>query len=180
MKKTDISKNKNKIIINEIKFGKIFIYPTDTIYGIGCDATNKRAVKKIKKIKKRDKNKPLSIIAPSKKWIKENFITDYNISKYLPGPYTLILKKKNPNFLNHISKTDSIGIRIPNNNFTKVIQKSNLPFVTTSVNLAGETPIKNTNEIPEKIKYKINYIIDRGPLTGRPSTLIIDGKKVER
>ena len=56
-------------IIDFIRKGKIFIYPTDTIYGLGCDALNEKSVEKIKEIKKRDKDKPLSVIAPSKKWI---------------------------------------------------------------------------------------------------------------
>ena len=123
-----------KTTIQQIKQGKIFIYPTDTIYGIGCDATNITSTNKIKFLKQRDKNKPLSIIAPSITWIKQNCIIPKNLklSKYLPGPYTLILKKKNPKFLNNISITNSLGIRIPNNTFTKIIQKSKLPFINIS------------------------------------------------
>jgi len=169
-------------LTKKILQGKIFIYPTDTIYGIGCNALDKKAVEKIKQIKSRDKNKPLSIIAPSIKWIKENCIIDknLNINNYLPGPYTLVLKKKNPEFLSHISNTDSIGIRIPDCDFTKKIQKSKVPFITTSVNLSGQPFITKISEIPESIKNQVDEIIDQGELSGKPSTLIINGKEVRR
>jgi len=183
MEKTiSLSKINKKQIIKQIIQGKIFIYPTDTIYGIGCNVLNKKAVNKIKSIKKRDKNKPLSIIAPSLTWIKQNCIIPKNLklSKYLPGPYTLILKKKNPRFLNHVSKTDSLGIRIPKNSFTKIIQKSKVPFITTSVNLSNENPITNTNEITDKIKKQTDIIIKSKPLTGKPSTIILNGKMIKR
>ncbi len=169
-----------KQIIENIKKNKIFIYPTDTIYGIGCNAEDEDAVEKIKKIKQRDKDKPLSIIAPNVRWIKDNLIIDLDLSKYLPGPYTIILKKKNPDFLKWVSNTDYLGIRIPDNEFTKIINKSNLPFVTTSVNLSGEQNIKKINEIKQEIMKKVNYVIDSGSLAGRASTLIINGKEVKR
>ncbi|MBT4136204.1 threonylcarbamoyl-AMP synthase [archaeon] len=177
-----ISKIPTKTLIQKIQQGKIFIYPTDTIYGLGCDAENKKAVSKIKSIKSRDKDKPISIIAPSIKWIKENcqIPSTMKLNKYLPGPYTLILKKQNPKFLTHISKTETIGIRIPKNPLTKQIQKSEKPFITTSVNLAGQPPIININEIPKKIEKQVDIIINQGPLTGKPSTLIIEGKEVRR
>jgi len=172
-------------LTNKIKQGKIFIYPTDTIYGIGCDATNKQAVEKIKKIKSRDKDKPLSIIAPSIKWIKENCIIDNKttLTKYFPGPYTLILKKKNPDFLKWVSNTDSLGIRIPYSEYTRQIQQSNTPFITTSINLSGEKPATSISEINKKIINKVDEIInaeDETKLSGKPSTLIIDGKEVKR
>ena len=171
-----------KQIIQNIKQGKIFIYPTDTIYGIGCEATNIKSANKIKQIKKRDKDKPLSIIVPSITWIKQNCIIpkELTISKYLPGPYTLILKKKNPNYLNHISSTDSLGIRIPKNPFTKIIQKSKLPFITTSVNISTQPPLTNPKNLNLQIKNKVDIIIDKGTLSGKPSTLIINGKEIKR
>lgn len=167
-------------IISKILEGKIFIYPTDTIYGIGCNAENIQSVNKIKQIKQRDSNKPLSVIAPSIEWIKENLIVDTDLDKYLPGPYTIILKKKNLNFLNHVSNIDSLGIRIPDNDFTKLIQQSEVPFITTSVNLSGEHFITKISDIPEIIKNQVDVIIDVGELNGKPSTLIINGKEVER
>ena len=167
-------------MIYQIKSGEIFIYPTDTIYGIGCDATNIEAVEKIKKIKGRDRDKPLSVIAPSLGWIKENLIVDVRLEKYLPGPYTLILKKKDKNFLNHISSGDSLGVRIPDTELTKEIQASGVPFVTTSVNLSGEPFMTSLNDLNSEIKNKVDEVIDAGELSGRPSTLIIDGKELKR
>jgi len=169
-------------IIKEIKKGSIFIYPTDTIYGLGCNALNKKAVARIKKLKGRDSKKPLSIIAPSKKWISENCIVDKRLlAKYLPGKYTLIVKKKNKNFLKHVSATETIGVRIPKHGFVELIQNAGVPFITTSVNLSGEKPATNVDKIDKKILNKVDVIIDDGILNGRPSTIILpDGKKLKR
>ena len=169
-------------IIKEVIKGKIFIYPTDTIYGIGCNAEDKEAVNKLKEIKQRDKDKPLSVIAPSKEWVLENCIEDAEglIDKYLPGPYTLLLKKKDPKYLLECSSTELLGVRIPDNEFTKTIQKSRVPFVTTSVNISGEKPITQVSEVTEETREKVDHLIDEGPLTGRPSTLVINGKEISR
>ena len=170
----------HKDLIKNILKGSIFIYPTDTIYGIGCNALNEKAVEKIRKIKRRDNKKPLSIIAPSLKWIKDNCIIDVKLEKYLPGPYTLILKKKNPDFLSHISNTNSLGVRIPDFEFTKQIQKSKVPFITTSVNVSGEKPITKISDIQKQIKDMVDFVIDIGELNGNPSALIINGKEIKR
>ncbi|MBD3252976.1 threonylcarbamoyl-AMP synthase [Candidatus Pacearchaeota archaeon] len=166
-------------LIEKIRQGKIFIYPTDTIYGIGCNALNKKSIEKIKVIKKRE-NKPLSVIAPSIEWIKKNLIIDIDLKKYLPGPYTLLLKKKDRDFLKHVSDNELLGVRIPDCDFTELIQKSEVPFITTSVNLSGEPPVKKISEIPLEIKNKIDVIVDVGPLTGKPSTLVINGREIKR
>lgn len=168
-------------IQEQIKQGEIFIYPTDTLYGLGCDATNIEAVNKIKEIKSRDKDKPMSIIAPNKEWIQEHCIVDVDLDKYLPGPYTLLLKKKDPSFLSHVSDNDSLGIRIPAHNLTKQIQESGIPFITTSVNLSGEPFALDLNDISEDIKKQVDEIIEsKEKLSGIPSTLIINGKEVRR
>jgi L-threonylcarbamoyladenylate synthase len=167
----------------EILAGKIFIYPTDTIYGLGCNAENKEAVEKIKQIKGRDKDKPLSIIAPSIKWIKDNLVVDLRLEDHLPGPYTIILKKKNPTFLSHVSSNDAIGVRIPNHELTKEIQKALVPFITTSVNLSGEPPLIKLEDLNQEIASVVDYIIEaenEAELSGKPSTLIINGKALER
>ncbi|MBI2629894.1 threonylcarbamoyl-AMP synthase [Candidatus Pacearchaeota archaeon] len=174
----ELSKQELKQAVIE---GKIFIYPTDTIYGIGCNALDEKAVNKIREIKHRD-IKPFSVIAPSFDWINENLIvdTDLDLRKYLPGKYTLILKKKNPSFLSNVSSLETLGVRIPDNDFTKKIQKINLPFITTSVNFSGQPPANKISEISSEILNQVDYIIDAGELSGKPSSLVIDGKVLER
>jgi L-threonylcarbamoyladenylate synthase len=170
---------------NEINSGanflnKIFIYPTDTIYGIGCDAEDKKLVDIIREIKKRDST-PFSVIAPSIEWILENCETSLEeINNYLPGPYTLLLKKKNKYFLNHVSDTEFLGVRIPKHPFIELLQKTGKPIITTSVNLSGEKPANKVGEISEEILSKVDMIFDFGELSGKPSKLVKEGKIVER
>jgi L-threonylcarbamoyladenylate synthase len=156
---------KKEFFIGEMKKGKIFVYPTDTIYGIGCDAENKESVNRIREIKNREK-KPFSVVVPNKEWILNNCIVDNNVEKWLdklPGKYTLILNLK---------ERGTIGVRIPNNWFSKIVEKFGKPFVTTSVNLFGEQPIKELKDLKEEIKEKIDYFIDIGIIDGRASKIV--------
>ncbi len=164
----------------DILNGKIFIYPTDTIYGIGCNAENKSSVEKIKNIKARDKDKPLSIIAPNFSWIEKNCVVDVELGKYLPGPYTLILAKKNKDFLNHVSPTEFIGVRIPACDFSKKVERAGVPFITTSVNVSGEPFARTIGEIPKEILEQVDIIIEGGKLKGHPSAIIKEGKEIKR
>lgn len=169
-----------KQLIEKILSGKIFIYPTDTLYGLGCNAMNLASVARIREIKGRDA-KPLSVIAPNFDWIYDNFIVSFDIKKYLPGPYTLLLKKKEPEFMNHISSNDRIGIRIPNHPFCLKIQKASVPFVTTSVNLSGQPSAINIENMPQEIVSKVDEIIEnKDIMLCKPSTLILDDQEVKR
>lgn len=174
--------NKEDFFLKEILNGKIFIYPTDTIYGIGCNALNEKSVEKIREIKQRE-SKPFSIIAPSKKWIKDNCIVNKNAEnwiKKLPGPYTLILKIKNKMAISkNITNTENLGVRIPSNWFAKLVAKSKTPFITTSVNVSGQPHIKSTEEISEKIRKNVDYIINDGALNNPPSTIVDLTKEIE-
>ena len=166
-----------------MKKGKIFIYPTDTIYGIGCDAVNKFSVLKIREIKRREE-KPFSVIAPSKEWIRKNCFVNSVVDKWiskLPGPYTLILELKNceavSNKLNN--GIDSLGIRIPSHWFSEIISEFNKPFVTTSVNLTGEPYMKKFDELEDEIKKGVDYVIYEGILDNKASKIVmfIDGRE---
>ena len=165
--------------VEEIEKGKIFIYPTDTILGIGCDASNNDSIKKLKEIKKRDPKKPNSIIVPNFGWIEENCLLSTEnfefIREKLPGPYTFIIFLKNENIIsnevNPMSKT--VGIRIPNNWFNEVVRKTKKPFVTTSVNISGENIAEKLAEIDDSIRNQVDYIIcEEGWKSSKPSTII--------
>lgn len=157
--------------------GAVFIYPTDTIYGIGCDARNDSAVKRIREIKLREE-KPFSVIAPSKEWIKENCVVGSELD-YLPGPYTLILKLKNKDCVSKfVSSLDTLGVRIPDHWISGFVSELGIPIVTTSVNKSGEKFMTCLEDLDKDLD--VDFVIDDGKLDGKPSKLIIDGKIIER
>ena len=159
-------------IIKRINLGEVFIYPTDTIYGLGCDATNEGSVKSIRVIKQRF-DKPFSVIAPNKLWILRNFEANKSYIDKLPGPFTYILKpRRNDLVAPSVANGDTIGIRIPNHAIIPIIQKARRPFVTTSVNLAGEAPYTDIKKIPRAIIDSVDIVIDAGKLTNKPSTVL--------
>ncbi|MCX6769051.1 MAG: L-threonylcarbamoyladenylate synthase, partial [Candidatus Micrarchaeota archaeon] len=104
--------------------GGIVIYPTDTLYGIGCDATNPLAVEKIRKLKKRDGEKPFSIIVSDFEMLKEHCkisnAQSHALQALLPGPYTFILPLKKPL---PVSNSKSIGVRVPGHIFMRAVSK---------------------------------------------------------
>jgi L-threonylcarbamoyladenylate synthase len=167
--------------IREIK-DKLFIYPTDTIYGIGCDATNDELVKKIRKIK--NTNQPFSIIPPSVDWIFQNCDPDPRLKEWmkkLPGPYTFILPLKNKDAISPavILGIDSIGIRIPKHWFTKVVHMLEIPIITTSANKTGDNFMTSLDDLNPDIMHQVDFIIDEGIKKSRPSTIIHFKKDIE-
>ncbi|PLW80304.1 threonylcarbamoyl-AMP synthase [Candidatus Woesearchaeota archaeon] len=166
----------------DLEDGELFIYPTDTIYGIGCDATNEIAVYNLRNIKKIP-TRPVSIIAPSKEWIKEHFEVNDKASEWidkLPGPYTLVLKCKNGCMPSNISDTGSIGVRIPDHWISSFVSEFGKPIVTTSANITGKSFMTNIDDLDTSIKKKTLFFIDEGDIQGKPSDIIfLDKNKVE-
>lgn len=168
-----------------IRDGKIIIYPTDTLYGIGCNADNVLSVQKIIKAKGRGKDKPMSIIAPSKEWIAENTSTlSINlkfVNSLFPGPYTVIMKAKaNVKIPYVVSKEGKIGIRIPKNEFCDFIRSQGFPFITTSVNVSDTEPVNKIKEVSSSITGIADYVIDAGEIHGYSSRIYdISGKNLE-
>lgn len=169
----------------KVEEGGIFIHPTDTIYGLGCDATNSEAVQKLRLAKERY-TKPFSVIAPSKEWILENCVITDEADRWislLPGPYTLILKLKNKDCVapEVAPGSDSLGVRIPNHWFTGFAQeKLRVPIVTTSANIVGQEFMVSLDTLDSKIKSKVDFIIYEGEKSARPSKIVHleDGEKV--
>ena len=172
----DEFKDEKDKLIESISDGAVFIYPTDTIYGIGCDAANSDSVKKIRKLKSRTKN-PFSVIAPSLDWIKENCIVTKEGEdwlKKLPGPYTLIFKLKNKKCVTKSVNPglDTLGVRIPNHWISKIISESEVPFVTTSVNKGGEDYMTSLEDIDRSISNEVDFLIYEGKKEGNPSKIV--------
>lgn len=181
--KREFEINKSNIY-RKIKKGAVFIHPTDTIYGIGCDATNPEAVKKIRLIKSRYKN-PFLVIAPSQEWVKENCVITKEAEKYMkkwPGPITLILKLKKKDCIAKETNfgLDTLGIRIIDNWFGDVAKELDVPIITTSANKTGEDFMTSIETLNPEIKSKLDFILYEGEKKGHPSTLIdLTQEKVE-
>ena len=164
-------------IVENVRNGAIFIYPTDTIYGIGCNALNKKSIQKIRDIKQRQTN-PFSIWAPSLRWVKENFIMTSKAKKWLeelPGPYTLILQLQQSKLLPENVNPDTndfVGVRIPDHWFGKIVEMLDVPIITTSVNKVGETFMTSLEDLEPDIQKEVEFIIYEGDKNGRPSKIV--------
>ena len=165
-----------KIAIDKIIAGEIIIYPTDTLYGFGADATNSDAISQINQIKGR--KSPLSIIINDldeiyeyAKISKKIFI---KINDLLPGPYTILLESKNNPKISPYIQSDSklIGIRVINNKFCNtIIKETKYPIVTTSVNIHGDPPMTNIDHITRKFNH-ITTFYTKKELISKGSTII--------
>ncbi|MBN2042753.1 MAG: threonylcarbamoyl-AMP synthase [Candidatus Aenigmarchaeota archaeon] len=167
---------KSREITEAIVKGSVFVYPTDTLYGIGCNAENAEAVKRVCEAKQRPPDKPFSVIVPSKDWIRENTVISKEnmefVNNLLPGPYTIILKaKKAIPFVT--SKEKTMGLRIPRNEFCDLIREQGILFVTTSVNLSEDEPVTSVKDIPAQMKERVDFAIDAGEL-GRYGSRVFD------
>ncbi|MBT6995166.1 threonylcarbamoyl-AMP synthase [Candidatus Woesearchaeota archaeon] len=163
-----------KYLVERIKAGDIFIYPTDTVYDLGCNALKSGSVSEIKDIMGRDRDKPLSVIAPSKKWIYDHFeISKKSYVQTLPGPFTFIFNMKKRAVARNVNPTlDTLGVRIPYHAFSRLVQRAGVPFITTSVNFSGKSPVREVSKISRNILKKVDFVIDDGFLHNQPSTII--------
>ena len=165
-----------KVAIDKIIAGEVIIYPTDTLYGFGADATNSNAISQINQIKGR--NSPLSIIINDLEQIYEYAKIRKGvfsrINELLPGPYTILLESKNnPKISPHI-QCDSklIGIRVIDNKFCNtIIKETKHPIVTTSVNIHGNPPMTDIKQIAKKFNH-IAIFYSKEELISEGSTII--------
>ncbi|MBU5688731.1 MAG: threonylcarbamoyl-AMP synthase [Candidatus Aenigmarchaeota archaeon] len=166
--------------IRTLRSGGVIIYPTETVYGLGADATNHSAINKIFEIKRRDKFKPLLIafssIEMAKKYVWWNKYADILAKKYLPGPLSLVLSIKDDSIDENVYQGGiKVGIRIPKNDFAlKLISNFNKPITSTSANISGEKPPVKIDDISDEIKNKVDLIIDKGECEVKMPSTIVD------
>lgn len=149
---------------------KIYIFPTDTVYGIGAYYKDKESIDEIFRIKNRDINKKLPILCSDIKQIEEICYVDNRAKKiinyFLPGELTIILKSK-------INFNDTIAVRIPKNKIAIDLINKIGPMATTSVNISNEKEINNYDEIVKIFKNKVTKIYKNNEkISNKPSTII--------
>lgn len=165
--------------ITALKKGKTLLYPTDTIYGIGCDATNYEAVEEIFKIKERDLAQPFLILVDSfdmlDRYIEEVPEMAWQILKLNKKPLTIIYDRPKAIAENLIASDNSIAIRVTNDPVCRaIINGLRKPIVSTSANLSGEKTPVGFIDISDALKSKIDHILDL-PLAKtnvKPSSII--------
>lgn len=167
----EMFKNNYEKYVKKILNGDVFIYPTDTVYGIGCDATNKDAVETIRRLKQRPK-KAMSVIAPSKEWIIQNTNCDIKDLDFLPGKFTLIFTLSNTSCIAKNVTTKKIGVRIPDHPISDFVKKVGKPIITTSANISGQPTIKDWSDTPPSFKDKVKFFVSQGNITAPPSKVI--------
>ena len=166
-----------KKAVEIIENGGVIIFPTDTVYGIGCNPYDANAVKKIYEIKSREKIKSLPVLASSIQIVKQISIidefTEKIIKKYWPGPLTLILKLKDKNLKKSLNLEDKIAVRIPNSECTlKLLNKCNL-LVGTSANVSGDSSFTDPQECMKNVK-NYDVFVDGGTITSKGESTIIE------
>lgn len=155
-----------KLAADVLKRGGTILYPTDTIWGLGCDATNAEAVAKIYEIKKRAESKSLVTLVNNMdmigKYIREIPRVAIDLLEVNDAPMTIIYPGAIGLAKNVVAEDGTVGIRIPNNEFCKqLIFRLHRPIVSTSANISGEPAPQSFKEIPEEIKNSVDLVVDK-------------------
>jgi len=160
-----------------LRGGGIVIYPTDTVYGMGCDLFNKKGVERIYEIQRRDRKQPLSFLCADLKDISRYArVSDdaYKIMKrLLPGPYTFVLEASRlvPKII--LPKRLTTGIRIPDNRICQaLVAEMGSPVISTSVKDGGGELLSDPRMIEELFGKRVDMIIDGGIIAAAPSSVV--------
>ena len=148
-----------------LKNGGVILYPTDTVWGLGCDATNEEAVAKVNEIKGRSADKSLIVLLENDNKL-QSYVTEipevaYELIEYADKPMTIIFSGAKNLAKNVINADGTVGIRVVKNDFCEhLLQRFRKPIVSTSANISGEPTPKFFDEISEEIKDAVDYIVD--------------------
>lgn len=169
-----------KNALEVLKNGGVILYPTDTIWGLGCDATNAEAVAKIYKIKKREESKALICLVDDANRMQRYFrnVPDvaWDMVDYATTPLTLILDGATGVAPNLIAEDGSLGIRVTHEEFSRQLcYRFQKAIVSTSANISGEPAPKRFSDIPDEIKEQVDYVVQfrRGEKAAQAPSKII-------
>ena len=187
--KENIKKQEIEEAAEEIKKGNLVIFPTETVYGIGANALDENAVKKIFEAKGRAQDNPLIVHVANIDMVKTivehiGTLEQKLIEKFWPGPLTIIMKRKSDKVIPNIvtANLDTVGIRMPSNLLAKeLIEKAGVPIAAPSANVSGKPSGTNIEDIKEEFEGKVSYILDGGSTDiGLESTVIkVENDKID-
>lgn len=163
-----------------LKDGGVILYPTDTVWGLGCDATNEEAVAKVNEIKGRSADKSLIVLLENDNKL-QSYVTEipdvaYELIEYAENPMTIIFAGAKNLAKNVINADGSVGIRVVKHDFCEqLLQRFRKPIVSTSANISGEPTPQFFDEISEEIKEAVDYVVDFEQeirVVKKPSTIV--------
>ena len=166
-----------QIASKAINNGAIVVFPTDTVYGLGCDPYNHDAVTSLYEIKKRKKTKPFPILGYSKKELEK--IAEFNpleekiAKKFWPGPITLILKVKDKEIQKSLDLEGKIAVRVPNNQCVLALLKECKLLVGTSANISDTTSFNDPKECSRNLN-GYDLFIDGGIILSQGESTIVE------
>jgi L-threonylcarbamoyladenylate synthase len=186
LKSYNLFSMQNEILktLEVLRAGGVILYPTDTVWGLGCDATNEKAVKRIFEIKKRADAKAMLVLIdnPGKLQSYVDEVPDiaWDLIEMAEKPLTIIYPEARNLAPNLIAEDKSIGIRITNEDFSKrLCSQFRKPIVSTSANVSGEPTPSNFSQISDEIKSAVDYVVNfrQDEMTQpKPSSIIKLGK----
>lgn len=150
--------------VDVLERGGLILYPTDTIWGIGCDATNAEAVRRVYDLKRRADNKALIVLLDSEEHL-DHYVVDvpemaYELMNVAVKPLTLIYEGAFNLAPNLLGENDSVGIRVPREEFShQLCKRFGRPIVSTSANISGEPSAHMFSEISDSIKAGVDYVV---------------------
>lgn len=173
-----------KKAIEVLQSGGVILYPTDTIWGIGCDATNEKAVEKVYQIKKRAETKSMLVLIDSAAklngYVEEIPDMAWDLIELTTKPLTIIYPNSKNLAKNLVGEDKSVGMRITNEEFSrKLCQRFRKPIVSTSANVSGQKSPTFFSDISNEIKEAVDYIVDyrrEDNTENKPSSIIKLGK----
>lgn len=180
MQRPYIDKEDLNQALETLKSGGLILYPTDTIWGIGCDATNPEAVEKIFALKGRDKGKSMIILLGNDNQL-QSYVSEvpevaYELLEATDKPLTIIYSKAKNLAANVVAEDGSIGIRVVNHPFCEqLLQRFRKPIVSTSANISGQASARNYAEVSDEIVNGVDYVVKFGqqdPSNGTASTIM--------
>lgn len=162
-----------------IKNGGVVVFPTDTVYGIGCDPRNAKAVEAIFRIKKRKESKQLPVLAYSKDEVSKIAVFD-DISnkiadKFWPGQVTLVLKLKDSEIKKAMNLNDKVAVRVPNHPCVLALLKECKLIVGTSANFSGQPAFSDSRKVQENFS-GYDVFLDSGTISNSTSSTIVEVK----
>ncbi len=175
------------LALEVLRSGGIILYPTDTVWGIGCDATNAEAVQKIYDLKRSADKKSMLVLCKDAdmvvRYVNKAPGIAFEVMEMATKPLTLILPGASGVAANLIPEEGTLGVRVPNHEFCqKLLYKFGKPIVSTSANISGEKTPKKVAEISKEILEGVDFVVNprfQGRPTGQPSSIIAFGEGCE-